>query len=205
MNRHRAFVAVRWLAGVGVGVWTWRHALAAGRATVPVAGALNALFALAGLLVTVLLVAPDVVGWVLTPVNRLIDNILLPNDSGPPPVDYTLAHFYRRQMRYEEACDEYMKIIRYHPRELRAYVEGMLTAGEGGQTGLAARFHRLGRSAFRNVEVRRRLQLALDDSLLAAEARAEAAAGGEENFEELPLGEGEEAGSEEPPVEPPER
>ena len=170
------FLTLRWLAGAALAVWTVRQAVLVGyEESNLVFAALHSLYALAGLLASVLLVSPELAGWTLTPLNRLIDAVLLPSDSEPPPVDYTLARVYREQMRYEESCDEYLKIIRYHPRELRAYLEGMQTAGEARQTKLAAKFYRLGQRAFRREETRRKLQKGFEESCLYALLADEAA------------------------------
>jgi len=173
MDKHRAFVVARWLAAGALGAWTARQFFVAGHAEIPATGALHGFYALAGLLGTVLCVAPELVRWAVLPFNRVIDAILLPGESGTPPADYTLARFYCQQMRYDEAYEEYLKIIHYHPRELAAYVEGMMTAGQAGRIDVAARFHRRGRRVFRNAEIRRRLQVAIEDSRLTAAAMAE--------------------------------
>lgn len=165
VERGRVFAILRWLAAIGLGAWTVREAIRVGHEEQDlVFAAVHSLYAFAGLLASVLLVSSEVAWWALSPVNRIIDAVLSPGGYEPPPADYTLARMYRGQMRYEEACDEYLKIIRYHPRELRAYLEGMNTAGEARQTGLAARFYRLGKRAFRREETRRKLQAALEQS-----------------------------------------
>ena len=163
--RRRVFTAARWLVGTALGVWTVRQAILVGREETDKAFAvLHSLYAFAGLLTTVLLVVPEVAGWVLAPVDRLIEAVLLPGDSEPPPVNYTLARMYHHQRRYEEACEEYFKIIRYHPRELSAYLEGMDTAGAARQPEVAAKFFRLGKRVFRREETLRKLQDALEQS-----------------------------------------
>ena len=105
----------------------------------------------------VLLVAPEVVGWAVLPIHRWLDSLILPSESEPPPADYTLARFYATRMRYEEACEEYSKIIRYHPEESVAYLEGIRAASHAGDRKLAASFHRKGRRALRSPDERRLL------------------------------------------------
>ena len=177
VERGKWFAVLRWLTALGLGAWTVRQAILVGREEDNlIFAAVHSLYAFAGLLTSVLLVSSELAWWALTPVNRIIDAVLSPGGYEPPPADYTLARVYRSQMRYEEACDEYLKIIRYHPRELRAYLEGMQTAGEARQTKLTAKFYRLGQRAFRREETRRKLQKGFEESclfaLLADEAEA---------------------------------
>ncbi len=173
MNRHRALVAARWLVAGALGAWTARQLFIAGTAEDQSAGLLRGFFGIAGILGTVLLAAPDLVRWILTPINGVIDSILLPSERGTPPADYTLARFYVQQFRYHEAVEEYFKIIHYHPRELPAYFEGMMTAGQAQQTKLIEKFHRLGQRAFRNAKTREQLQTVLENSRLTAATLAQ--------------------------------
>ena len=188
MKKPRVSVVVRWLLACALAVWTARQATIAGTTTVEMVGVLRGFFALAGLLVTVLLAAPEVVGWAMVPLHRMVDAVLLPSES-EPPVDYTLAHFYRRQMRYGEAGEEYLKIIRYHPRERRAYLEGIDTAGRAGDAELAHKLHRLGQRNFRSPQIRRQLQAALEGSRLTIALAAETEAAGEAEAAPLELAE----------------
>ena len=198
MNKRRVFVVARWLLAAGLAIWTARQLFIAGTTTVLAAGAMHGFFGLAGLLGAAVLAAPEVVGWVISPLHRLIDAVLLPSESGPPPADYTLARFYCRQMRYEEATEEYLKIIHYHPRELTAYLEGTVAAGETGQMELARKFHRLGMRAFGSAAMRGQLDTALDASCLAAAHAAETGTGAAD--EEVPH----ECTGDTPALEPPE-
>lgn len=199
MNRHRAFTVLRWLAATALGLWTARQFYLVGHAPdgATMYGALHGMYGLGGLLTTVLLISPELADWGAMPLNRMFDAVLLPGESAPPPLDYTLARFYLQQMRYEEACEEYLKIIHYHPRALPAYLEGMASAGRAGRADLAARLHRRGRRVFRERKIRERLQHVLDDSLVAA---AEAVQAEEPAPELLPELTDEDA----PPPEPPE-
>ena len=184
MNRHRAFVAARWLLAGALGAWTARQFYSIGQTVDPSAGALHGFYMLAGLLGTVALVAPELVDWAVVPLNRLIDAVLLPGETGIPPADYTLARFYVQQLRYDEAVEEYFKIIHYHPRELPAYLEGMLTAGQAQQIPLIEKIHRMGRRAFRNAKIRAQLHAVLENSRLAAVVLADMP--DEENSEAIP-------------------
>ena len=202
MNRPRASVAARWLLAGALGAWTARQFHVIGQTADPSAGALHGFYMLAGLLGAVALVAPELVGWAVMPLNVLIEAVLLPGETGAPPADYTLARFYVQQLRYDEAVEEYLKIIHYHPRELTAYLEGMMTAGQAQQVSLIDKFHRLGRRAFRSTKVRAQLQAVLENSRLTAAKLAEMPDEGTgEPPEDLAL----EAGENPPPASPSER
>ena len=161
------------------------------------------MFALVGLLATVLLVAPDVVGWALSPVNRLID-------SDPAAERFRAASGGLHAGAFLPPAVALRGIVRgihedhpLPPPRVARLRRGDAHRREGQRVDLAVRFHRRGRSAFRNAEVRRRLQLVLDDSRLEAAARAEAAE--QESIEEPLLEEGGDAPPPgEPPPEPPE-
>lgn len=146
MNRPRTSVIVRWVvAGVIV--------LAALRMLVRVvthpdnmiSAFVGSLFGLAMLIAACLFVGPEIVHWTVYPIHRALDAILLLSETLRPPVDYTLARFYHRQMRYEEACEEYVKILQYHPQEVAAYLGGIEAATAGNRRATAHKFYRLGR------------------------------------------------------------
>ena len=80
------------------------------------------LFGLAAVVMGVIIIAPELVGWAVSPIHRLLDNILLPSESEPPPVNFKLARFYTRQMRYVEACDEYLKRVLPRLQRLKTQV-----------------------------------------------------------------------------------
>ena len=145
MNRPRTSVIVRWvvagliaLAGLRVLVAVMTH----GENMMDVFG--KSLYGLAMLITACLFIGPEIVHWTVYPIHRALDAILLPSESLRPPVDYTLAHFYHRQMRYEEACEEYFKILEYHPQEVAAYLEGIEAATAANQRAMARRFYRMG-------------------------------------------------------------
>lgn len=104
----------------------------------------KSLYGLAMLITACLFIGPEIVNWTVSPIHRALDSILLPSESLRPPVDYTLARFYHRQMRYEEACDEYFKILEYHPQEVAAYLGGIEAATAVNQRATAMKFYRMG-------------------------------------------------------------
>ncbi len=161
MNRPRTSVIVRWvvagliaLAGLRILIGVMTH----GENMMAVFG--KSLYGLAMLITACLFIGPEIVHWTVYPIHRALDSILLPSESLRPPVDYTLAHFYHRQMRYEEACEEYFKILEYHPQEVAAYLGGIEAATAVNDRATAMKFYRKGmrRLSAKNGERDRLLQ-----------------------------------------------
>lgn len=72
------------------------------------------------------LVVKDCIKLAAAPFVALINSIVFPRvRSSKPTANYQVAEFYVEEERYEEAEIEYRTIIRYHRRELRAYLELM--------------------------------------------------------------------------------
>ena len=152
-------VLARWIAAAligGGGISLLARVMATETNWVVVFG--KSLFGLTGLITGVLLIGPECVGWVLTPFNGLLDRILLPSDSDPPPADYTLARLYGGQLRYDEACEEYAKIVHYHPEQITACLEGIEAARRAGNDSQARKFYRAARRILRTVDQRRLLE-----------------------------------------------
>ena len=159
MRLPRATVVARWIAAAlvgGGGLWLLARVMVAESSWVAIFG--KSLFGLAAMISGVLLIAPECVGWALAPFTGLLDRILLPSDSGPPPADYTLARLYGGQFRYEEACEEYAKIVHYHPEQISAYLEGIDAAHRAGNEVQARKFYRAARRVLRTPNQRRLLE-----------------------------------------------
>jgi len=124
---------------------------------------IHSLFGFASLISAAIVVAPEMASWIATPFIRVIDNIYFPQTSDPPPVNYTLAHFYREQFRYHLALQEYNKIISFHPFELKAYTEGIQTAFEANDQKSARKFFRRGHRKFSRSPNRILLKKIFDD------------------------------------------
>ena len=133
------------MAGLLVGSGVFLLVRVLGGETDWVAAFAKSLFGLAVMISGVLLVSPEIVGWVLLPLHRVLDSIFLPSDSGAPPVSYDLARFYVRQLRHEEACEEYAKIICYHPEQFEACLEGIQVATLAGNEAAIQKFYRAAR------------------------------------------------------------
>ena len=159
MRLPRATVLARWIAAAlvgGGGLYLLARVMTA--ESNPIAIFAKSLFGLAGIIAGVVLIAPECVGWVLAPFMGLLDRILLPSESEPPPVDYTLARLYSGQLRYEEACEEYAKILRYHPEQFSACLEGIDAAHRAGNEAQARRFYRAARRIWLGADQRRLLE-----------------------------------------------
>lgn len=69
------------------------------------------------------LVLRDCIQLAAMPFVALVNSIVFPRTrSSRPTPNYQLAEFYVEEERYDEAEIEYRTIIRYHRRELRAYL-----------------------------------------------------------------------------------
>ena len=158
MNRPPFGVTLRWvvagLAGVGGvfllmrvpmddGNWDAFHKLLGG---------------LAGLFTGALLISPELVRWLLTPLSGLIDSILLLSEEAVPPADLKLARFYVQSLRHAEAAEEYARVLQYHPDYTDAYLEGIRAAGLAGDERLAKKFYHDAQRALRGQEQRHSLE-----------------------------------------------
>ena len=144
MNRPRLGAIIRWvvagviaLAGARALVLAMTHETNTGGVV------LKILTGVALMITASLFVAPEIVQLAVAPIHYVLDAILLPSETLRPPVDYKLARFYFAQLRYEDACEEYLKILYYHPQEMDAYVEGIEAATAAGSRDTALKFHRM--------------------------------------------------------------
>ena len=158
MDRPPLSVAARWvtaglasvggfalLARVPRGDWDWS-----------VLGKL--LPGLGGLLIGVVLVAPELVRWALTPFSNLLDSILMPSETVVPPADLKLARFYGQSLRYAEASEEYARVLQYHPDHTEACLEGIRAAGLAGDERQAKKFYLAARRVLRGRNQRSLLE-----------------------------------------------
>ena len=157
MSKPPTGVMVRWtlaaLACAG-GLYEWARVFTLGLDW----GVLDkTLIGLGAMFVAVLLIGPELVGWVVAPVQHMVDRLLLPSESEPPPADFKLARFYAGHLRHTEACEEYAKIIRYHPGQSDAYLEGIREAFLAGDEPLARKFYGKARRIMREPGERKLL------------------------------------------------
>ena len=159
MRLPRGTVIARWIAAAlvgGGGLFLLSRVMTNETNWVAIFG--KSLFGLAALMTGVLLAAPEIVHWALLPFHSVLDRIFLPSESEPPPVDYTLARLYGSQLRYDEACDEYAKIIHYHPEQASAYLEGIQAATLAGNEEQARKFYRAAGRVMRAKDQRQLLE-----------------------------------------------
>ncbi len=89
----------------------------------------------------VLLIAPETAYWLAEQIAKPFANLFYPSDSFKrPPVSYTLARRYRRELRFEEAVAQYENIIEFHPQERQAYLELIEAAGRLGDEDLVEKY-----------------------------------------------------------------
>ena len=112
---------------------------------------------LGGLLIGMVLVAPELVRWALTPISNLFDSILMPSETVVPPADLKLARFYGQSLRYAEAAEEYARVLQYHPDHAEACLEGIRAAGLAGDERQAKKFYLAARRVLHARDQRRLL------------------------------------------------
>ncbi len=156
---HSISIILRWLTAAAILVASFRYAVKtmsaveAAPSILAYSAAFPLLVAMGGVILSVLFVAPELIHWGGTPIRAFFDAILYPHtEIHDTPPDYTLPHFYYRQRRYPEALEWYLKLLRAHPREARAYMEAIATAFEGGEPRLAHKLLRKARRKVRDAE-----------------------------------------------------
>lgn len=79
----------------------------------------------------VILLAPSMTRWALTPIFRAIDKIYYPGVyEKKPPLDYRLADYYRMTRQFDLAIERYSEIVRYYPDEATAHAWLFILAKE---------------------------------------------------------------------------
>lgn len=73
----------------------------------------------------------EMTSFVTSPIHQFLEGIYMPGERAKkPPVNYTLADSYFRQLRFSEALSEYLRILYYHPHEYAAYQSALLILTE---------------------------------------------------------------------------
>ena len=113
----------RWLFAIGcigLAIILLRKGIAGGNL---VGAFFPVLVAMILLLCGVVLIVPELVKVFTWPLLAFIDSVFFPGGKASRPVlSYALPDFYVKEERYDEALEEYRKILRYYPKEARAYV-----------------------------------------------------------------------------------
>ncbi|MEO8205247.1 MAG: hypothetical protein ABI615_03645 [Chthoniobacterales bacterium] len=92
-------------------------------------GVIGLLYAVSGLIAAVIITSPETVRFLTTPITRFLGGLTFPESRNTKPIlSYTLARHYEEQERYSESIEEYKKIIRYYPKEQKAYLEMLAIA-----------------------------------------------------------------------------
>ncbi len=155
MDQPRPSVIVRWIVAAligGGGVFLLARVMAHESNWMSVFG--KSLFGISAMITGVLLVSPELVRLAVAPISHLIDSVLLPSETVTPPADLKLARFYGQAMRYDEACEEYERILHYHPDHPDAHLEGIRAAALAGNERLAAKFYHHAQRHLRSRETR---------------------------------------------------
>jgi tetratricopeptide (TPR) repeat protein len=146
-------VILRWLlAGICVGAFI----ILMQRATVSdfVPAAAQVIFAMLALISSVFLIIPETVKPFAALAGECFGSIFFPNTRfQKPPLSYLLANLYFKEMRYEEAVEEYRKIIRYYPDESTAYLELISIYQLTGETKLAKKYLNRFKRRFKHTSI----------------------------------------------------
>ena len=170
MKMKQLITVIRWLLAAGLFYSAYRNlgiAVAVDSEDVTgIAGGYNAIPKLItgiGIVVgAVACLAPELIEWGSMPFRALFNAVFFPGTRETPPPDYNLPRLYREQGRDDEALEGYLKILRHHPQELLAYLEGIQTAFECGNVETARKILRMGLHALPTPEVRDQVQRVFD-------------------------------------------
>ena len=112
-------------------------------------------------------IAPELIEWGSIPFRIFFNSVFFPGTRETPPPDYNLSLLYREQGRYAEALEAYLKLLKNHPQELLAYIEGIQTSFECGDEESARKFLRMGLRDLTAPEAREHVQRIFDTCLTA--------------------------------------
>lgn len=87
---------------------------------------------------------PEVLFVFSYPIRAFFSGLFFPEGNEVAPPDYNLPQVYREQGRYDEAIEQYMKIIKNHPEELLAYIGAIQCAHLAGNFELAEKIAKKG-------------------------------------------------------------
>ena len=137
-------VVARWGFGLALEFWAFRkiHHILNGSADMMSAFA-GCLFGLAALISGVFFFLPELSALIVSPVARFFSGFVFPEVTDKAPLDYTLARFYTKNGRLEEALGQYFMILENYPQEVAAYREGQEVAQSAGDTAAAARLTKM--------------------------------------------------------------
>ena len=111
-----------------------------------------AVFAMVGIGVLIagaLLIAPATASPIAEFIGDCWGGIFFPKARfNKPPLSYTLADFYCRNRRHEEAVREHLKLIRHYPGERKSYLEVIAHCRALGATTMADRYEKRFRKRF---------------------------------------------------------
>jgi len=174
MKAKQLFTAVRWLAAAVLIYLAYRRALVSPSPTLPpelaeelessTMPAIPGLLSGIGLMIAgVACIAPELIYWISMPFQAVFNSIFFPGTREIPPPDYNLTRVYREQERYDEALEAYFRILKHHPQELLAYLEGIETAFDAGVPEKAHKLLQAGLHQLPAQELRDQVQRIYDE------------------------------------------
>jgi hypothetical protein len=120
MGPSRLSTAIRWIFAILLEIIAARLLIAGTHSETYLSAFGACLYGFAALIAGAVLLGPELILWAAAPIYRALNSLFFPSATGTPPVDYTLARFYRKRERYDEALEQYFQIVHYHPDELNA-------------------------------------------------------------------------------------
>jgi hypothetical protein len=155
MKSRVARVVLRWGFGFALEFWAFRklNQVFNGPGDLMSAFA-GCLFGFASLIAGAFFFLPELAPLVAAPVVRFLSGFVFPNETGEVPLDYTLARFYAKNGRPEEALEQYFKILENYPQEIDAYREGLEVARSTGDAEAAERLAKMARRKLESPEAR---------------------------------------------------
>lgn len=112
---------LRWTLASIAAVWSIRM-MSPGLVTSDMIAGMSQVSALLGIVALIVLLAPELVRLTTWPAMKLIDAVVYPNERFKrPPLDFRLATFYIRRGLWQQAAEEYERILGYYPQQFEAY------------------------------------------------------------------------------------
>jgi len=130
-RHHPLLIAARWIAAA-VLLRISLRCLAASQQGDMMGGLGYGLVGVGLLAGAVIIASPDLIRIASNLISRFIIGLFFPQEHATLPLDYTLARFYRKKERWEEALAQYEKLLDAHPKALPAYIEAIEVASAAG-------------------------------------------------------------------------
>jgi len=143
------FAVVRWLLAAACLIFSFMRMTAALKIE-GIGAAGHVIFSMGAFITAILLIAPETAFRLAEWCSRPFTNILFPSEEfRKPPLSYLLARKYNTELRFDEAIEQYQKIILHYPDETAAYVELLELARDLGDDRLFQKYAELFKKRFK--------------------------------------------------------